>query len=561
MRPAQSPRLTASRVDGPFCRAMDQIAGAHCPAQGLAPGRGGVRRRRRLGAGARRRSSPFPLLWLTIPVLVWLIDGAAAREGRRRSRLLPAAVVGWCFGFGYFLAGLWWIGAAFLVDADKFAWLLPLAVVALPAGLALFWGLGAAVAALFWRDGWPRILVFAVRLRRGRMAARPCPHRLPVERLRLRADAGAGDDAVGLARRPLGADARRLHHLRRAGALWPADGPARRGAVGLRRLRRGALRRRISASARSGSPARTTLAAVARTCASSSRRSRRTRSGRPENGDEIVARYLELSERCRGGAGLDDHAILIWPESAFPFLLTDRPDALAAIADLLPDGTTLLTGAARAERAGGEPRSGVQQHLRHRRRRRDRGRLRQGPSGAVRRVPAVRRRGFDALRAFASSSQLPGGFSPGAARLTLAVPGAAARSAPLICYEIDLPRRRAADRRPAGLAPQRHQRRLVRRHAGAATSISSRPRCAPSRRALPLVRAANYGNLGDRRSATGGSSPASAGAAGLIDGDVPATPMPTRICTRAEIWISWRSGWLHGCCGRLPTVVAVGSRN
>jgi apolipoprotein N-acyltransferase len=109
--------------------------------------------------------SAFPVLWLTMPVLVWLIDGAIAGAGKGAIRsLMPAAIVGWAFGFGYFLAGLWWIGAAFLVDADKFAWLLPVAVLAMPAGLAIFWGLAAAVARLVWPDGWRRILLLAVAL-------------------------------------------------------------------------------------------------------------------------------------------------------------------------------------------------------------------------------------------------------------------------------------------------------------------------------------------------------------------------------------------------------------
>src|SRR5690606_38066959 len=60
-----------------------------------------------------------------------------------------------------FLAGLWWLGAAFLVDADEFAWLMPLGVVALPALLALFWGFGAALARLIWSDGWARLFAFA----------------------------------------------------------------------------------------------------------------------------------------------------------------------------------------------------------------------------------------------------------------------------------------------------------------------------------------------------------------------------------------------------------------
>lgn len=74
----------------------------------------------------------FPILFLTLPVFVWLIDGSA--NWRR------AFTAGWAFGFGYFFFNLFWIGEAFLVEADKFAWLLPFAVTLLPAGLALFWG-------------------------------------------------------------------------------------------------------------------------------------------------------------------------------------------------------------------------------------------------------------------------------------------------------------------------------------------------------------------------------------------------------------------------------------
>jgi apolipoprotein N-acyltransferase len=41
---------------------------------------------------------------------------------------MRAALAGWWFGFGYFFAGLFWIGEAFLVEADKFAVLIPFAV-------------------------------------------------------------------------------------------------------------------------------------------------------------------------------------------------------------------------------------------------------------------------------------------------------------------------------------------------------------------------------------------------------------------------------------------------
>jgi len=107
----------------------------------------------------------FPLLWLTFPVLVWLIDGAVAeaRSGRVR-RILPAFAVGWWFGFGYFLAGLWWIGNAFLVEGDTFAWLLPFAVIGLPVGLAILWGVGVALAQLFWCGDWRRVFALAAGL-------------------------------------------------------------------------------------------------------------------------------------------------------------------------------------------------------------------------------------------------------------------------------------------------------------------------------------------------------------------------------------------------------------
>jgi apolipoprotein N-acyltransferase len=42
-----------------------------------------------------------------------------------------------------------------------------------------------------------------------------------------------------------------------------------------------------------------------------------------------------------------DASILIWPESAFPFFLMREADAMAQIAELLPKGTVLITGAVR----------------------------------------------------------------------------------------------------------------------------------------------------------------------------------------------------------------------
>src|SRR5271166_3442997 len=103
----------------------------------------------------------WPILFLTFPLLVWLIDGAPAQ---RRSGAWVCALTGWCFGFGYFVVGLYWIGYAFLVDAETFGWLLPIAVTGLPAVLAIFTGVGFAGARLLWARGAVRILAFAVAL-------------------------------------------------------------------------------------------------------------------------------------------------------------------------------------------------------------------------------------------------------------------------------------------------------------------------------------------------------------------------------------------------------------
>lgn len=49
-----------------------------------------------------------------------------------------AFAAGWWFGFGHSAAGLSWIGFAFLVDAPRFAWMSPFAVLGMAAGMALF---------------------------------------------------------------------------------------------------------------------------------------------------------------------------------------------------------------------------------------------------------------------------------------------------------------------------------------------------------------------------------------------------------------------------------------
>ena len=95
-----------------------------------------------------------------IMVLVWLIDGGPEHATRRRT-LISAGLAGWCFGIGYYLAGLYWISFSFLVDARTFAWMIPFAVTGLAALLGLYVALVAVLTRLWAPAGPLRVLGFA----------------------------------------------------------------------------------------------------------------------------------------------------------------------------------------------------------------------------------------------------------------------------------------------------------------------------------------------------------------------------------------------------------------
>jgi apolipoprotein N-acyltransferase len=108
-----------------------------------------------LGAVAALALPPVnavPVLLISFPGLLALLDGAVG--------LRAAARRGWWFGFGLHLFGLYWVTEAILVEAAQFWWLVPFAVPALAATLALFIAAATAIAR-FARPGWPRVLALA----------------------------------------------------------------------------------------------------------------------------------------------------------------------------------------------------------------------------------------------------------------------------------------------------------------------------------------------------------------------------------------------------------------
>jgi apolipoprotein N-acyltransferase len=115
------------------------------------------------GVAAALAQAPLyllPLMALGYCALALLVDGA--RENARPAR--SGFVAGWFFGFGYFLTGLYWVAFSFLVQAEEFAWMAPIAVCGLPAFLALFTGAACAFAAKVKTSGWRRILTLAALL-------------------------------------------------------------------------------------------------------------------------------------------------------------------------------------------------------------------------------------------------------------------------------------------------------------------------------------------------------------------------------------------------------------
>jgi len=311
-----------------------------------------------LGAISVLGFAPFhiwPLLFLTFPCLVWLLDGIAdARGVALRGRLWRAAATGWGFGFGFFLAGLYWIGLAFLVEADKFAWLIPLAVTALPAGLALFYAAAAAAAMLVWRQGASRIFalalfLFAAEWLRG--------HVLTGFPWNLWGYALASNDAVMQTTALFG-----IYGLTFLALLIFASPAALAGpcacASGRRWLLPGFSAALLAAgwswgTIRLADPVQAVHAQVRLRIVQGN--IPQADKWKPENRQWIFQRLLELSGKpASNGAGAPAFTHLIWPETSVPFLfmLNDAiasPETRETFADLVPDGAAMILGAERVE--------------------------------------------------------------------------------------------------------------------------------------------------------------------------------------------------------------------
>ncbi|MFC7553306.1 hypothetical protein ACFQU7_15220 [Pseudoroseomonas wenyumeiae] len=93
-----------------------------------------------------------PVLLLAVPGLLALLDGAGSWK--------RAGVLGFAWGMGHHMAGLYWISHALLTDPWRWGWLVPVAVPGLAVPLALYVAL-AAILAWLAPPGWRRWLALA----------------------------------------------------------------------------------------------------------------------------------------------------------------------------------------------------------------------------------------------------------------------------------------------------------------------------------------------------------------------------------------------------------------
>ncbi len=105
-----------------------------------------------LAATALPPVNAIPVLLIAVPGLLALIDGA---------RSWPVALRrGFWFGFAHHVLGLYWITEAILIESARYWWLVPLAVPALSALLAVFIAVACAGSRMA-VPGWQRVLLLA----------------------------------------------------------------------------------------------------------------------------------------------------------------------------------------------------------------------------------------------------------------------------------------------------------------------------------------------------------------------------------------------------------------
>jgi apolipoprotein N-acyltransferase len=493
-----------------------------------------------------------PAMAIPLTTAVWLIDGAVAASGFGGpiAPFLSAASAGWWLGFGYFVASLWWLGSAMLVEAEEFAWAIPLAVLGLPAALAFFPALGFALARLLWSPGSMRVFALAAGLGASEWLRGHLFTGFPWNdfgmALAQAGPLGQGASLVGLHGLDLAAIAIFAAPATLVDRPWrlrdlAANHAARAAAALLVTLFVfGALR--LATHPTNYAPG-VKLRLMQPNLAQDAK-------FRPENGPDILRHYLTLSDRSTGPAsrGIADITHLIWPESAFPYVVTREPEAFAAITRAL-QGKVLITGAARLDGDGDGRRGQLFNAIQVFQDGRivdtyDKAHL--VPFGEY--LPLE-----EYLQPFGITQLVPGTWDRGQSPRRLTAPGLPLMS-PLVCYEAIF----SGDATPAGVGGQRPKLLLNLTNDGwfgrtpGPYQHFAQARLRAIEEGLPLIRVANTGisAIIDPYGRVLASLPL--GEEGVLDGRLPeAAPEPL---------FARRGGFMFAVLLMLSTLAALAGR-
>ena len=260
---------------------------------------------------------------------------------RNVRRIVPAFALGWWFGLGHFTSGLYWIANAFTVDGDRFIWFIPFAALGLPAILAIYSGLALAATTALRLHGVGRVLAFAVlwtgaEWLRGHLFT-GFPWNLAAyawmdvpEILQSASVLGAwGLTLVTVLVASLPA-AWRAHHARASIALG----------IAVLALGWGYGHWRLADASEASVPGV---------------RLRLVQASVPQSLkwelDQRVATLVKYLDLTRQPAATPP-TLVVWPETAVPFLVEAEPEVLAAMAQAAPADGAIITGTLRLRQQG-----------------------------------------------------------------------------------------------------------------------------------------------------------------------------------------------------------------
>ncbi|MFP6740291.1 MAG: apolipoprotein N-acyltransferase [Alphaproteobacteria bacterium] len=462
----------------------------------------------------------LPLLIVAFSGLVWLIDGCA----RRRAAL----AVGWWFGFGHFMTGLYWFGHAMLTDPERFAWLVAPTILGASATLAVFPAM-AALAARLAAPRVPRVLMLALAwvaaewLRSNLFTGFPwnlIGTAWTVSDAMIQSVAMAGTLGLGLVTVTLAALPATLADNGAGERLrWT---PTVLG-IALLALMWGGGALRLGAA-----ESTTVDGVMLRLVQPNVAQHHKWQPGRRE---ALFNHHLSLTT----SAGFDQVTHVIWPETAVPFFLTNEPERRRIMASVTPAGGALITGAIRTTSEPTTPRQLWNSlHAIN-----DQGDV-VATYDKAHLVPFGEYVPFRSILTMAKLTYGAVDFSAGPGPRTIKIPGLPAFS-PLICYEAIFPQ--------AVVDPADRPGFLLNITNDAWFGVSSGPyqhfasaRLRAVEQGLPLVRVANTGI-----SAVVDGHGRVIARLGLSQGGVLDSRLPSAL-DRATVYARWGDWWLLFAC-------------